>query len=209
MKAASTDPSTITGEGIEDRLKWAMAGLLLLLSVGGVSIAFAFADNDPAREIGGALVAGAVVSGVVLVYSELAEKRRNQIDDDREDRFDERASGRASELDRQSQARAFRVIEREDRLRVWQAIDEVLLIDMSRTLPLSGELEWDDQQKINEAGATRLNQALVRLRVTGKKTLIPLLRRVEAHDLIDKVSKTFGNVQDFVHSNVSRRFPPS
>lgn len=67
-------------------LMWALTSL----GIGGLGAALAFsnntANNDAQREIGGALVSGAVIALAVLVFEEIAEERRERISFEREER---------------------------------------------------------------------------------------------------------------------------
>ncbi|BAN04195.1 hypothetical protein [Ilumatobacter coccineus] len=85
---------------------------LSLVSAFTLGVVFvALLDGDAFREIGGALISGAVLGGAVLTFEEAAEHRRQTVADKREERFERNADERVA---------------REDRLAIWRDIDAVV-----------------------------------------------------------------------------------
>lgn len=121
--------------------EYSMSGLLFLLviiGVVGVALAAGWPGNDALREIGGALISGALIAGVILLYEQRAESRRVRLDDAREDRYelkaekrDERSGIRAEMFDERSHGRSIDLLAREDRLAALRRVDDFIADELA------------------------------------------------------------------------------
>lgn len=160
-----------------------MIALLVFIGTLGLALAIAWRTSDAAREIGGALLAGAVISGVILVYEELAEERRQKRDDAREDRFeraaedrDVRAEERALRAEASAQRRSALQLIQEDRLAVWRQVNDVLLADVGPKVMDTDR--WNRENLNVEIQRRYINDELRSIHLAVDRTLRPMMRLV-------------------------------